>query len=593
MTPPTLPAAPTHVSLSVREGRTLLAYVVEAKRAMASNNLLPAINQLLAVQGAKPANSTRVQPMLVARYFSPQQQRVLQERGIAYADATGKCCLTSDDPLILLSDRGASADPWRGPGHPTTSLKGLPAARLVRALADFAPPYSVADLADLAGASLGAAYRLSDYLVGEGLLRRGERGPITEVDWPELLRRWSQEARYLDTSTTRGFIEPRGLDSLVEKFDKQTSSQRYAVSGSLATQPYASYAEAGLGLIYTEDPMILASDLGLRPVESGANVIIAAPRSPVVFERLDLARHHHRCSQPGGRRPPRRPRSKPCPKANTCRLDEGEPRCLTSAISSVKLARLCSTPVRLSKRTKDSVTLIGAQAVYLRAGSAPSRWPKPPGTPTSWSIHGSSAGSASRSRDDRSRLHPQPGQPTARCLDVARGIAVDLMVPERLAGSSGRRGVRIPPHDNDSARRAARLEAAIVDRSPMSVESLDDDGRSAVIDVAGPAALLVAKLHKLSERVDTPDRLNDGRARRLPTAGRNRDRRSRPTMRGLQADEISQGITAQALAPRQLFASPQSLGSTIARRAEEGVGQPGTVSASASFLAKDLLSLLA
>ena len=266
----------------VREGKTVATYAVEAKRALASSNLLPAVNQLLARQGD---NSARMRPMLVARYLSTQQQRVLQDRGIAYADATGNLYLMSEDPLVLLSDRGASADPWRGPGRPTTSLKGLPAARLVRALADFVPPYSVADLADLAGASLGAAYRLSDYLVGEGLLTRSERGPITDVDWPELLRRWSQDARYLDTSTTRGFLEPRGLDRLVEKLGKQPPSQRAAVSGSLATQPYASYAEARLGLIYADDPLQLASDLGLRPVNAGANVILTAPRSPVAFQR--------------------------------------------------------------------------------------------------------------------------------------------------------------------------------------------------------------------------------------------------------------------------------------------------------------------
>lgn len=274
----------------MQEGTTVVMYDVEAKRALASNSALPAINRLLARQGTESANSDRMLPMLVARYLSTQQQRVLQERGIAYADATGNLYLMSEDPLVLLSDRGASADPWRGPGRPTTTLKGLPAARLVRALADFVPPYSVADLADLAGASLGAAYRLSDYLVGEGLLTRVERGPITDVDWPELLRQWSQDARYLDTSTTRGFLEPRGLDSLVEKVGKQTPSQRYAVSGSLATQPYASYAEARLGLVYAEDPARFASDLGLRPVEAGANVILAAPRSPVVFERTSTWR---------------------------------------------------------------------------------------------------------------------------------------------------------------------------------------------------------------------------------------------------------------------------------------------------------------
>lgn len=268
-----------------REGKTVATYAVEAKPALASNTLLTAINQLLARQGAKPANLTRMLPMLVARYLSTPQQRILQEHGIAYADATGNLHLTSEDPLILLSDRGASADPWRGPGRPTTSLKGLPAARLVRALADFVPPYSVAGLAELAAVSLGAAYRLSDYLVGEGLLTRSERGPIKDVDWPELLRRWSQDARYVDTSTTRGFLEPRGLDSLVEKLGKRTPSQRYAVSGSLAAQPYASYAEARLGLLYADDPLQLAPGLGLRPVDVGANVILVAPRSPVVFER--------------------------------------------------------------------------------------------------------------------------------------------------------------------------------------------------------------------------------------------------------------------------------------------------------------------
>jgi len=267
--------------------KTVVTYAAETKRVLTSNNLLPAINQLIALQGDR---SARMRPMLVARYLSSQQQRALQERGISYADATGNLNLISDDPLILVSDRGASADPWRGPGRPTTSLKGLPAAKLVRALADFVPPYSVADLADLAGASLGAAYRLSDYLVGEGLLTRAERGPITEVDWPELLRRWSQEARYLDTSTTRRFLESRGIDSLIDKLGKQASSQRYAVSGSLATQPYAPYAEARLGLIYTEDPAMLASEIGLRPVDSGANVILAAPRSPVVFERTSTWR---------------------------------------------------------------------------------------------------------------------------------------------------------------------------------------------------------------------------------------------------------------------------------------------------------------
>lgn len=43
-----------------------------------------------------------------------------------------------------------------------------------------------------------------------------------------------------------------------------------------------------------------------------------------------------------------------------------------------------------------------------------------------------------------------------------KGIPVDLMVPEALAGASGRRGARIPPHSTKAARRAVGLEAAVV-----------------------------------------------------------------------------------------------------------------------------------
>ena len=83
------------------------------------------------------------------------------------------------------------------------------------------------------------------------------------------------------------------------------------------------------------------------------------------------------------------------------------------------------------------------------------------------------------------------------------GVPVDLMVPEALAGPPGsqRRGARIPPHSKTATRRAVGLEAAVVDHAPMEVAALaPGDDRRCTVEVAGPAALLVAKLHKLGER---------------------------------------------------------------------------------------------
>ncbi|HET6497735.1 MAG TPA: hypothetical protein VFH17_01590 [Coriobacteriia bacterium] len=83
-------------------------------------------------------------------------------------------------------------------------------------------------------------------------------------------------------------------------------------------------------------------------------------------------------------------------------------------------------------------------------------------------------------------------------------------------------------------------------RDQPSLESAMEPGdrRSVDVRVAGPAALLVAKLHKVAERRGTPDRLVDKDALdiyrllvavRTPTLAR--------AMRGLLADRISAQVT--------------------------------------------------
>lgn len=91
-------------------------------------------------------------------------------------------------------------------------------------------------------------------------------------------------------------------------------------------------------------------------------------------------------------------------------------------------------------------------------------------------------------------------------------IPVDLIVPEGAASGEGRRAARLGIHGNRAARRAVGLEAALVDHSTMTIAALDPtDDRSLQAKVAGPAALFVAKAHKLNDRAESPrpDRLDD------------------------------------------------------------------------------------
>jgi hypothetical protein len=175
----------------------------------------------------------------------------------------------------------------------------------------------------------------------------------------------------------------------------------------------------------------------------------------------------------------------------------------------------------------------------------------------------------------------------------ADGIPVDLMVPATLSGSGGCRGARVPPHSKLAMRRAAGLEAAVVDRGPMTVAALAaDDGRVLTASVAGPAALLVSKLHKLAEREGDPDRLADKDAHdiyRLLTKVPTADLVS--SFSWLRGDTIAGGPTRTALAALdRLFArGTGARGSMMAGRAETGLGAPEVVSASVSVLAADLL----
>lgn len=92
-------------------------------------------------------------------------------------------------------------------------------------------------------------------------------------------------------------------------------------------------------------------------------------------------------------------------------------------------------------------------------------------------------------------------------------VPVDLIVPEGIAAPGGTRGARLGVHGRRAARKAPGLEAAIVDNDVLAIASLDqDDPRMVDALVAGPTALLIAKAHKINDRLvetDRPDRLKD------------------------------------------------------------------------------------
>jgi hypothetical protein len=271
------------VSLSAPDG-TATTLVVEVKRSVEVRDL-PAVVQGLTEwihSSGRPAT-----PVLVARYISPSVASWLDERGLSYVDATGNMRLSVERPALYIRDRGADRDPWRGPGRPRGTLQGSPAARVVRALADYGQPVTLPDLVRKSGASTGATYRVVDFLEREALVERSPRGPITDVSWRPMLERWSLDYGFQHSNAVRRYLQPRGLPVLVERL-QAARGLRYAVTGSLAAHRLAPYAPERLAMIYVDDMERAAEALDLRAVDTGANVLLAAPAFDVVFDRTSV-----------------------------------------------------------------------------------------------------------------------------------------------------------------------------------------------------------------------------------------------------------------------------------------------------------------
>ncbi|HUA44757.1 MAG TPA: hypothetical protein VMA77_06000 [Solirubrobacteraceae bacterium] len=164
-----------------------------------------------------------------------------------------------------------------------------------------------------------------------------------------------------------------------------------------------------------------------------------------------------------------------------------------------------------------SVIVAGAQAIYLHTGEAEI-------AVAPYTSDGDLALDPSKLADSPTleaamlaahfTLSAEPGiwLAAANLAGEAITIPVDLIVPEGAATGAGRRDARLPGHGRRVARRVLGLEAALVDHAPIAITALDpEDKRSVTAEVAGPTALLIAKLHKLHERIqgNRPHRLDD------------------------------------------------------------------------------------
>lgn len=241
---------------------------------------------------------------------------------------------------------------------------------------------------------------------------------------------------------------------------------------------------------------------------------------------------------------------------------------------------------------RDAIILVGAQAIYLHVGEV------------DFAV-------APTTKDADLALDTRVLAPNPQIEDLLRhagfesrqdeigmwrnqrGGQIDFLVPEALAGSKGRRAAKLATQGNRLARRTKGLEGALVDHDMMEISAMDDDRRYEIA-VAGPGALLIAKLHKLGERQGEANRLNAKDALDVLRLlqGVSSEELAASIQRQL-SDATSRVVAEEGMEYLQvLFGSETAPGSELAAVAIEGLGDQSIIRASVAALASDLLNVI-
>lgn len=235
----------------------------------------------------------------------------------------------------------------------------------------------------------------------------------------------------------------------------------------------------------------------------------------------------------------------------------------------------------------DAIVLVGAQAVYLRAGTEqlgiapyttdgdlvldPTRLDEEPDL----EIVMRSGGFELHRNEDGSQ---EPGI-WVKVRKIGSGeveVPVDLIVPAAVAPAGGRRGAQLKGHSKRAARKIPGLEASLLDHDTMTIGAFsENDARSFEVKVAGPVALLLAKSFKLHERLENtarPDRVDEkdaGDAYRLMQTSDAADC-ARTAIQLMQDQQIGDSVQSGIQLLTDLFRAPASAGTEMAIRYYRG-----------------------
>jgi hypothetical protein len=219
--------------------------------------------------------------LILAPWISPRSRALIAEEGWSYLDLTGNALIRMRRPALYVRLVGSDTDP-NPRERSEVLLRGTQIHALVRVLADVEPPYRLADLTEVTGLSKGYVSKALSSLHEQGLIDRPGSGPVTGVDWPQLLRARAAEYQVLRTNRSITYQARRGLDVLLRELP---AAPEVLVTGSYAAHRIAPVAAPAQLVLYVPDIDTYAKRWELLTTSTGANVVLLEAASGSQLER--------------------------------------------------------------------------------------------------------------------------------------------------------------------------------------------------------------------------------------------------------------------------------------------------------------------
>ncbi|MBI3596138.1 MAG: hypothetical protein HY203_03175 [Nitrospirae bacterium] len=239
---------------------------------------------ILEFAGATGLKRESLYPVFVAPYVSPRGAQILKANQIGFCDLAGNCYLVFG--TVLISKTGAPNPlPARKEARALFSPR---ASRIIRAfLSDPLRGWLQKDLSEELKLSLGYLHSVIVKLLEQDyLLREGDR--LYLKDRKGLLSAWAAAYQYTQNETREFYSsrEPEEFEETLDQYCKKKKT-RYALTlfaGARYRAPFVRYPRVHA---YFEGNMDTAArELDLKPVPTGASVVILIPYDEGVFYKM-------------------------------------------------------------------------------------------------------------------------------------------------------------------------------------------------------------------------------------------------------------------------------------------------------------------